>query len=67
MKENAIFYTLDGKPKRKKVLGRSMFRWDDNIKVSLKMCLEGVVWVYLRQNKIHLLIIMDTVMKFRVL
>ena len=44
-----------------------MFRWDDNIKVSLKMCLEGVVWVYLRQNKIHLLIIMDTVMKFRVL
>jgi hypothetical protein len=43
MKENGAYFTLEGKPKRKTALERSVCRWEDSIKVSLKMDLKGVV------------------------
>jgi hypothetical protein len=67
MKESGTYFTLEGKPKMKRKLGRSVCRWEDNIKVSLEMYLEGVVWIYLCQNRNQLLITMDTIMKCRVL
>jgi hypothetical protein len=32
MKERGAYFTLEGNPKKKRALGRSVCRWEDNIK-----------------------------------
>jgi hypothetical protein len=43
---------LVGKPEGKRPLGRSRLRWEDNIKIDLRVIvLEGVEWIHLAQNR----------------
>jgi hypothetical protein len=41
---------LVGKPERRRRLERSRSRWEDNIKLDLKIGWEGVLWSHLAQN-----------------
>jgi len=46
-----IHRILLGKSEGKRPLGRSAYRWEDNIKMGLKeVGCEGVVWIHLAQD-----------------
>jgi hypothetical protein len=43
-----------GKPERKRPFGRTVFKWEDNIKMdSQKMECEGMDWIYLAQDRVR--------------
>jgi hypothetical protein len=47
-----VYKILVEKPERKRPLGRSRHRWEDNIKNDFrKIGLEGVDWIFLAQDR----------------
>jgi hypothetical protein len=61
-KRNA-YRILVGKPQRKRPLGRPRRRWDDNIKIDLRVIgWSGMDWVYLAQDRNHWRSLMNAVM-----
>jgi len=43
---------LDGRPEGKRLLGRHMHRWEDNIKIDLsEIGIDGAYWIYLAQDR----------------
>jgi hypothetical protein len=58
---------LVGKPEGKRPLGSPRRSWDDNVNMGLrKIGLEGVDWIHLAQDWSRCLILVNTVMNFRV-
>jgi hypothetical protein len=58
---------LVGKPERKRSLGRSRCRWEDNIRVDLKeIAWEGVDWIHLAQDRDRWWALVNTVMNFQI-
>jgi hypothetical protein len=56
------------KPEGKIPLGRSRFRWEDNVRMDLReIWWDGVNWVHLVQDRDQLRGLMKMVMNFRVL
>jgi hypothetical protein len=53
---------LLGKPERKRLLGRSRRRWDDNIKMDLRETYLKGIWIHLAQDRDRFLIIANKVM-----
>jgi hypothetical protein len=58
---------LVGKPEGSRSLGRPRRRWEDNIKIELsEIVWEGVVWVYLAQDRDQWRALVNTVIDLRV-
>jgi hypothetical protein len=45
-----VYRVLVGKPQGKRLQGRSMGRWEDNIKMDLQEC-GGMDWIELAQDR----------------
>jgi hypothetical protein len=57
-----FFRNLVRKSEERRLLGRSMHRLEDNIKMDLKeIGCNGVDWIYLLQNKVPLVTIVSAV------
>jgi hypothetical protein len=55
------------KPEKKRLLGRSKHRWEDNIKMDLQEVeWEGIDWIGLAQDKDRWRALVNAVMKLRV-
>jgi hypothetical protein len=62
-----VYRDLVGKPERKRPLGRSRRRWQDNIKVDLQeVGFGGIDWIVLAQNRDRWRAVMNAVMNIRV-
>jgi hypothetical protein len=62
-----VYRLLVGTPEGKRPLGRPRRRWVDNIKMYLlEICLGGVDWIDLAQDKYRWKVFVNTVMNFRV-
>jgi hypothetical protein len=58
---------LTGKPEGKRQLGRTRFRWEDNIGLYLRgIGWEGVGWIHLTKDKDKWMALVNTVMNFRI-
>jgi hypothetical protein len=58
---------LAGKAERKRPLGRSRRRWEENIRMDLgEMGREGVDWMHLPQDRDQWWAVVNTVMNLRV-
>jgi hypothetical protein len=58
---------LVGKPEGKRLLGRTNFRWEDNIKIYLREIRWGSMdWIHLAQGKDQLRSLVNTVMNLQV-
>jgi hypothetical protein len=56
-------YTFFCKPERRRPLGRTRSRWEDNIKVDLREIMFGDVdWIHLAQNRDRWRALVNTVM-----
>jgi hypothetical protein len=60
-----IYIVVVGKPERTSLSGRSWGKWQDNIKMDLKMC-EAVDQSHVAQDRIQWRGLVNMVMKFRV-
>jgi hypothetical protein len=59
---------LVGKPERKRPLGRTKCRWEDNIKMDLReIGRGGMDWIDMAQDRDQWRALMNTVMNLRVL
>jgi hypothetical protein len=58
---------LMGKPERKRLHGRPMRRWEDNIKMDLKQVgCEGMDWIELAEDRDSWRAVVNAVMNLRV-
>jgi hypothetical protein len=49
-----VYRVLVGRPKGKRPLGRPRHRWEDNIKMDLRVIgIDGVNWIQLAQNRVQ--------------
>jgi hypothetical protein len=65
-KRNA-YKILGGKPERKRPLGRSRRRWEDNIRMDLRyMGWGGMDWIHLAHDRDQWRALVNTVMNLRV-
>ena len=56
-----------GTPEGKRQLGRPRYRWKGNIKIYLKeIGWDGVIWIYLAEDRNRWLAIVNAVMNLRV-
>ena len=62
-----VHRVLVGKPEGKRPLGRPRHRWEDNIKVDLRVVGGGGDWMELAQDRDRWWVLVNTVMNFRVL
>jgi hypothetical protein len=63
-----VYRLLEGKPERKRPLGRPRRRWIDNIKMDLlEIELSIVDWIGLAQDKYRWRALVNAVVNFRVL
>jgi len=61
-----VYRVLVGKPEGKRPLGRPRRRWEDNIKIDLRVIpIVGANWIRLAQNKVQWSAFVNTVMNFR--
>jgi hypothetical protein len=62
-----VYRVVVRKPERKRPLGRSSRRWEDNIKIDLQElgCVD-MDWIELAQDRDRWLALLDTVMNLRV-
>jgi hypothetical protein len=64
--EERRIQSLVGKPERRRLLGKPMRRWEDNIKVDLKeVGCEGMDWIDLAQDRIRWRAVVYAVMNLR--
>jgi hypothetical protein len=62
-----VYRILVGRPEGKRLLGRPMRRWDDNIKMDLReIRIDGVNWIRLGQDRVQWRAFVNTVMNLRV-
>ena len=62
-----VYRILVGKPERKRALGRSRRRWEDNIKMDLQeVGCGGIDWIELAQDKDRWRALVNAVMNLRV-
>jgi hypothetical protein len=72
-----MFYQVDGgtgvyrvsvrRPKGKRPPGRPRHRWEDNINMDLReILINGVNWIWLAQDRVHLQAFVSTVMNLQV-
>jgi hypothetical protein len=58
---------LIGKPKEKRLLGQSMHRWEDEIKMDLReIGWDGVHWIQLIQDRHQWLALVNMIMNLQV-
>jgi hypothetical protein len=66
--ERKVYKVLVGKPEGKRPLGRPRRRWKDGIRVDLReICLGGVHWIRLAQDRDRWRAVVSAVMNLRVL
>jgi hypothetical protein len=62
-----VYRVLVGRPERKRPLGRSRHRWEDNIKMDLmEIGIDGANWIPLAQDRVQWRAFVNTVMNLRV-
>jgi len=59
-----VHRVLVGKPEGKRPLGRSRYRWEDNIKMDLREVGGGGNWMELAQDRDRWQALVNTVMNF---
>ena len=65
--EEKAYRVLVGKPEGKRPLGRTGFRWEDNIKMDLqKVRCGGMDWIDLARDRVMWWLLANTVMNLRV-
>jgi hypothetical protein len=65
--KRGVYRLLLGKPKRKRLVGRSRIRWKDNIKLDLQeVGCEGMGWIELTLDRDSWRALVDAVMNLRV-
>jgi hypothetical protein len=57
---------LVGKPERTRPVGRARRRWEDNIKVGLKMEWDGTDWIHVAQYRDRYRAVVNTAINLRV-
>jgi hypothetical protein len=63
-----VYKVLEGKPERKRPLGRPRRRWEDRIRMDLReIGLGGVDWIGLSQDRDRWRAVVSAVMNLRVL
>jgi hypothetical protein len=66
--DRKVYKVLVGKPEGKRPLGRRKRRWEDGIRMELRVIgLWGVDWIKLAQNRDRWRAVVSAVMKLRVL
>jgi hypothetical protein len=61
-----VYNILVGIPERKRPLGRTGRRWEDNITVHLReIGWKDVDWIHLAKDRDHWWVLVNTVMNFR--
>jgi hypothetical protein len=62
-----VYRVLVGWSERKRLLGRSRCRWDDNIKMDLReIGIDGANWIRLVQHRVQWRAFVNTVVNLRV-
>jgi len=62
-----VYRVLFGRPEGKRLLGRPMRRWENNIKMDLRETgIEGANWIQLAQDRGRWRAFVNTAMKLRV-
>jgi hypothetical protein len=62
-----VYRILVGRPKGKRPLGRSRYRWEDNINLDLReIGIDGTNWIRLDKNMVQWQAFVNTVMNIRV-
>jgi hypothetical protein len=62
-----VYRVLVGRLESKRPLGRSRFRWENNIKMDLRAIgTDGANWIQLAQDRVKWRAFVNTVMKLRV-
>jgi hypothetical protein len=65
--ERAVYRVLVGRPEGKRQLGRPRRRWEDNIKMDLRVIgIDGANWIQLSQNRVQWRACVYMVMNLRV-
>jgi hypothetical protein len=66
--ERKVYRVLVGKPEGKRPLGRSRRRWEDGIRMHLRViCVGDVDWIRLAQDRDRWRAVVNAVMNLRVL
>jgi hypothetical protein len=66
--ERKLYKVFVGKPEGKRPLGRPRRRWEYDIRLDLReICLRGMVWIQLAQDRGRWQAVVNTVMNLRVL
>jgi len=64
---SSVYGVLVGRPEGKRPVGRPRRRWEDIIKMDLRVTgLDGTNWIGLARNRVHWRAFVNTVMNFRV-
>jgi hypothetical protein len=62
-----VYWVLVGRPEGKRPLGRRRCRWEDNIKMDLRVIgIDGANWIELAQDRVQWRTFVNTVMSLRV-
>jgi hypothetical protein len=62
-----VYRVLVGRPKGKRPLGRPRCRWEDNIKMDIRVIgIDGANWIRLAQDRVQWRAFVNTVMNLRV-
>jgi transcription termination factor 2 len=65
--ERSVYSVLVGRSEGKKPLGRPRRRWEDNIKMDLRVIgIDGANWIRLAQDRVQWRAFVNTVMNLRV-
>jgi hypothetical protein len=59
--ERCLYKVLGGRPERKRPLGRPMRRWEDNIRLGLRLIGNDANWIRLAQDRVQWRAFVNTV------
>jgi hypothetical protein len=67
MHRRGVYRVLFGRPERKRPLGRRRLRWEDNIKMDLRVIgIDVANWIRLAQDRVRWWAFVNTAMNLRV-